>query len=141
MPAILSKVIEKVAHEQTTINIDLASEVTIQQTVFYHFSMKKCLKDFDNRIYTGMILTDLQKTFDTINKILLDKLLPTGFSKNTICWYESYLAERHFTVKAVNWVSKFAHISCSVTQGLFLSPLLSLIYVSDMSQTVEWTCT
>ena len=88
-----------------------------------------------------MILTDLQKTFDTINKILLDKLLPTGFSKNTICWYESYLAERHFTVKAVNWVSKFAHISCSVTQGLFLSPLLSLIYVSDMSQTVEWTCT
>ena len=47
-----------------------------------------------------MILIDLQKAFDTINhKILLDKLLPIGFSKNTISLYESYLAERHFTVK------------------------------------------
>ena len=31
------------------------------------------LKGFDNGMYTGMILIDLQKAFDTINhKILLD---------------------------------------------------------------------
>ena len=45
-----------------------------------------------------MILIELQKAFDTINhEILLDKLLPIGFSKNTISWYEAYLVERHFT--------------------------------------------
>ena len=48
------------------------------------------------------------------HKILLDKL-PIGFSKNMTSWYESYLAERHFTVEAANRISKFAHISCGVT--------------------------
>ena len=46
---ILSKIIKKVAHEQTTkflndmitMNVNLASKVTIQQTYFYHFSMTK----------------------------------------------------------------------------------------------------
>ena len=85
-----------------------------------------------------MILIDLQKAFDTINhKILLGKLLPIGFSKNTISGYESYLAERHVTVEVANRVSKFLKISCGVPQGSILGPLLFLIYVNDMSQAVE----
>ena len=85
-----------------------------------------------------MILIDLQKAFDTMNhKILLDKLLPIGFSKNTINWYESYLAERHFTVEVANQVSKFSKISCGVPQGSILGPLLFLIYVNDISEAVE----
>ena len=85
-----------------------------------------------------MILIDLQKAFHTINhKILLDKLLPIGFSKNMISWYESYLAEHHFTVEVPNRVSKFSNISCDVLQGsIFLGPLLFLIYVY-MNQAVE----
>ena len=51
-------------------------------------------------MHTGTIMIDLQKAFDTINhKILLDKLLPVGFSKNTTSWYESNLAERRFTAE------------------------------------------
>ena len=57
------------------------------------------------------------------HKILLDKL-PIGFSKNMTSWYESYLAERHFTVEAANQVSKFANIKCGVLQGSILGPLL-----------------
>ena len=46
-----------------------------------------------------MILIDQQKAFDTINhKILLEKLLPIGFSKNTISWYVPYLAESGFKI-------------------------------------------
>ena len=68
-------------------------------------------------MYTGMILIDLQKVFDTINhKILLDKLLPIGFSKKPISWYESYLAEHHFTIEDANQVSKYANISCGALQ-------------------------
>ena len=85
-----------------------------------------------------MVPIDLQKAFDTINhKILLDKLLAISFSKNTISWYESYLAERHFTIEVANRISKFANISCSVPQGSISGPLLFLIYVNDMSQAVE----
>ena len=84
-----------------------------------------------------MILIDLQKAFHTINhKILLDKLLPIGFSKNMISWYKSYLAEHHVTVEVPNRVSKFSNISCDVLQGSILGPLLFLIYVY-MSQAVE----
>ena len=76
------------------------------------------LKGFGNGMYTDMILIDLQKAFDTINhEILLYKLLPIGFSKNTISWYESYLVERHFTLEVANRFSKFANISCGVPQG------------------------
>ena len=79
-----------------------------------------------------------EKAFYTINhKILLDKLFPIGFWKNSISWYESYLAERHFTVEVANRVSKFSKISCGVPQGSILGPLLFLIYVNDMSQAVE----
>ena len=85
-----------------------------------------------------MILIELQKAFDTINhEILLDKLLPIGFSKNKISSYESYLVECHFTVEDTNRVSKFANISCGVPQGSILGPLLFLIYVNDMSQAIE----
>ena len=65
-----------------------------------------------------MILIDLQKAFDMINhKILLDNFLRINFSKNMISWYESYLAECHFTVEVANRVSRFSTISCSVLQG------------------------
>ena len=87
---------------------------------------------------TGIILTDLQKAFDTINyKILLNKLLSIGVSKNTISWYESYLAESHFTVEVANQVSKFSNILCGVAQGSIVGPLLFLIYVNDVRQAVE----
>ena len=143
---ILSKVIEKVVHEQTTfwmitiffsVNINLASELTIQQTYFYHFSITKLWKALTTEC-TGTILIDLQKAFYTINhKILLDKLLPIGLPKNAISWLESYLTERHFTVEIANRVLKFPNISYSAPQVSILGPLLCSVYINDMSQTVE----
>ena len=85
-----------------------------------------------------MILIDLLKAFDSINhKILIDELLPVGFSKNTSSWYESYLAECHFAVETANGVSKFTNIECGVLQGSILGRLLFQIYVNDMSQAAE----
>ena len=117
---ILSKVIEKVVHEQTTKflndnNIFYKYQSGFRNNhstdLFLSFLNDKILKGFDNGVYTGMILIDLQKAFDTINhKILLDKLLSIGFSKSTISWYESYLAECHFIVEVASWVSKFSKI-------------------------------
>ena len=144
---ILSKVIEEVVHEQTTkflndnnIFYKYQSDFRSNHStdLFLSFLNDKILKGFDNGMYIGMILTDLQRAFDTINhKILIDKLLPIGFSKNAISWYESNLVERHFTVEVANRVSKFANISRGVPQGSVLGPLLFLICVNDMSQAVE----
>ena len=109
-----------------SINVNLVSEITVQHTYF------------GNGVYTGMILIYLQKAIDMIKyKVLLNKLFPIAFSKDTISWYESYLAERHFTIEVANQVSEFSNISCGVPQGSILGPLLFLIYVNDMSQAVE----
>ena len=135
---VLSKVIEKVVHEQTTRflngNIifykyqpDFRSNHSTE--LFPSFLYDKIFKGFDNGVYTGMILIDLPKVFDTINhKILFDKVLPTDLLKNTISLYKTYLAERHFNVEVANLVSKFANISCGALQNSILDPFLFLIY-------------
>ena len=47
--------------------------------------MMKFLMGLDNSLLTGMILIDLQKTFDTIDhKTLLEKLMPIGFCDDTV---------------------------------------------------------
>ena len=137
------KVIEKIVHEQTTKflngnNIFYKYQSGFRSNhltdLFLSFLNDKILKGLDSRMYTGMILIDLQIAFDTINhKIRLDKLLPISFS-NMISWYESYLEERHFTVEVANRVSNFANISCGVREVSILGPLLFFIYVNDMRQ-------
>ena len=72
-----------------------------------------------------------KKTFHTRNqKVLHDKLLPIGFSKNIISWYQSYLAECYFTAKVANRVSNFGNISCSLLQSTRVGSIQSRIYTT-----------
>ena len=91
----------------------------------------KILKGFDNGLFTGIILIDLQKAFDLIDhNILLEKLKATGFCDDTVNWFHSYLTDRAFLVS-------IEKISCGVPQGSILGPLLFLINVNDMRQAVS----
>ena len=87
---------------------------------------------------TGMILIDLQKTFDTIDHdIILKKLSAIGFSNHTLNWFKSYLSNRLFRVNLKYCYSDPSNITCGVPQGSILGPSLFLIYVSDMPQVVK----
>ena len=102
------------------------------------FLNDKILKGFDKGLFTGMILIDLQKAFDTINhEILLGKLHAIGFSEKTVAWFKSYLSDRAFKVNINNHFSDLSKISCGVPQGSILGPLLFLLYVNDMPQAVH----
>ena len=104
----ISKIIERVIHDQT--NAFLSDE-----DILYNYQSgfrgnhstnlclslltDKILKGFDEGLFTGMILIDLQKAFDTIyHEILLQKLKVIRFSESTIKWFKSYLSERIFLV-------------------------------------------
>ena len=76
-----------------------------------------------------MILTDLQKTFDTIDHdILLPKLYAIGFSKHLVNWFRSYIINRTFLVNLGNAFSQPACVSSGVRHGS--GPLLFLIYIN-----------
>ena len=144
---LISKVIEKVIHNQTSTFLNSKNLLYNYQSGFrkkhstdfcLSYLNDKILKGFDRGMMTGMILIDLQKAFDTIDHdVLLQKLYAIGFSKRTVNWFKSYLSNRSFKVNLGNNFSQHASVSCGVPQGSILGPLLFLIYVNDMSQAVK----
>ena len=92
------------------------------------YLLNKIMTSFDSGLLMGMILFNLQKAFDTINRgILLRKIVSLGFSNHSIKWFHSYLSDRSFRVNIKNKYSSTAKIECAVPQGSILGPLLFLI--------------
>ena len=101
---LISKVIEKVIHDQASTFLNLKHLLYTYQSGFQKehttnfclsFFNDKILKDFDKAMMTGMILIDLQMVFDTIDlAVLLQKSYAIGFSKHPVNWFNFYLSKR-----------------------------------------------
>ena len=62
-----------------------------------------------------------------------------GFKKPVIKWFKSYLSNRKFFVSIEGVFSEEGLLTCGVSQGSILGPLLFLIYVSDLPQSLSET--
>ena len=98
------------------------------------------LRGMEKGFHNGIILVDLQKTFDTIDHtILLQKMKCIGFKELVIKWFQSHFSNRKFFVTLENVFSDTGLINCGVPQGAILGPLFFLIYINDLPQALNET--
>ena len=147
--SVVSKILEKAVYVQLEgylVNNNLLYE--FQSGFRSKFSTDTCLSystDFikhetSKGLYTGMIMLDLQKAFDTVDHLILcEKLRALGVG--TVDWFMSYLSGRNQYVQVNGNLSDSSPITCGVPQGSILGPLLFLSYVNDMTISISSECT
>ena len=145
---IISKILEKSVYNQLESYLVTNNLLYQFQSGFRSaFSTDTCLvhlfdhikKNTSKGLFTGMIMIDLQKAFDTVDHQILCKKLEILGVKN-VKWFQSYLTGRKQLVNINGRESDYLDIKCGVPQGSILGPLLFLCYVNDMSISINSDC-
>ena len=83
------------------------------------------LSGMDKREHTGIILTHLQKVFNSLDhEILLIKVSCLGFKTSVIKWFESYLPSRKFFVSMDDTFPEAGASNWGAPLGSYLRPFL-----------------
>ena len=91
----------------------------------------------DNGKQVDMIYMDMSKAFDKVNHgCLLQKFLEFGLRGSLLRWFSSYLMGRYQRVTALGETSDPLPVSSRVPQGSILGPMLFLIYVNNLPDSV-----
>lgn len=84
-----------------------------------------------------MVFCDVSKAFDRVwHKGLIFKLRQYGFDCDLLNWLSGYLSDRKQRVAIKPCICDFKNINAGVLQGSVLGPLLFLIYVNDISESL-----
>ena len=144
---VVSKIFERIVYDQLSKHLDKHNILYKYQSGFRRsHSTETALIDLSDRIkfsmdkglYTGMVMIDLQKAFDTVNHaIMSDKLGAVGCDDGSVNWFNSYLSNISQFIDIKGTLSDRGEVTCGVPQGSILGPLLFLIYVNDMESAVD----
>ena len=80
----------------------------------------------------AVVFLDIKKAFDTVDhEILLPKLNLYGINGIAYQWFQSYLEDRTQMCSINGLLSSSCFLSCDVSQGAFVGPLLFLLYINE----------
>ena len=98
-------------------------------------------KYYDENKQIDTVYVDIKKAFDSIpHRRLLLKLEKYGIKGNVLKWIEDFLSERKQRVVLNGKYSNWENVTSGVPQGSVLGPVLFIIYVNDIPDSLNSFC-
>ena len=92
----------------------------------------------DQQVASFCVFLDLKKAFDTIDhEILILKLENMGLRGHVSALLKSYLSDRYQYTQVNGSNSKLGLIRTGIPQGSVLGPILFLLYINDLTKSVQ----